>query len=89
MDQNRGPDLVVLIVVLTVISTIVVSLRLYTRLVVQRGIGWDDGAMGAGMVKITSIMRSPNVADHAVLGLCHHICSLKYYGCQVRIWSTL
>lgn len=51
MNENRGPHLEVLIVVLTVISAIVVMLRLYTRLFVQRGTGWDDAMMVVGMVR--------------------------------------
>ncbi|MCJ1262134.1 hypothetical protein MMC22_002004 [Lobaria immixta] len=45
MDQNRGPSVVALLIVLTVISTIIVMLRIYSRLFVRRGLGWDDGMM--------------------------------------------
>lgn len=60
-DQNRGPGEVALIVVLTVISTIIVMLRVCSKLFVLRGMGWDDAMMVVAVVRITSTMRFLNV----------------------------
>lgn len=49
-DRNRGPGEVALIVVLTVISTLIVMLRVYSKLFVLRGIGWDDATMAVAVV---------------------------------------
>lgn len=51
-DQNRGPGEVALIVVLTVISTMIVVLRVYSKLFVLRGMGWDDGMMVVAVVRM-------------------------------------
>lgn len=60
-DQNRGPGEVALIVVLTVISTIIVMLRVCSKLFVLRGMGWDDAMMVVAVVRITPMMRFGNV----------------------------
>lgn len=52
LDQNRGPGEVALIVVLTVVSTIIVTLRVCSKLFVLRGMGWDDGMMVVAVVRI-------------------------------------
>lgn len=57
MDQNRGPSVVALLIVLTVISTIIVMLRIYSRLFVRRGLGWDDGMMLVAVVRTVSSMH--------------------------------
>lgn len=49
-DENRGPGEVALIVVLTVISTIVVMLRVYSKLFVIRTMGWDDRMMVVAVI---------------------------------------
>ena len=57
MDQNRGPSVVALLVVLMVISAITVMLRIYSRLFVRRGLGWDDGMMVVAVVRTFSSMH--------------------------------
>lgn len=56
VDHNRGPGEVALIAVLTAISTIIVTLRLYSKLFVLRGMSWDDGMMIAAMVRTNYTM---------------------------------
>lgn len=59
VDENRGPGEVALIVVLTVISTIIVILRVYSKLFVIRGMGWDDGMIVVAVVRtVSSILFS-------------------------------
>lgn len=60
-DENRGSGEVALIVVLTVISTIVVMLRVYSKLFIIRAMGWDDGMMVVAVVRTTSTLRFLNV----------------------------
>lgn len=60
-DENRGPGEVALIVVLTVISTIVVMLRVYSKLFVIRTMGWDDRMMVVAVVRPISTIRFLNV----------------------------
>ena len=61
VNQNRGPGEVALIVVLTVISTVIVMLRVYSKLFVLRGLGWDDGMMVVAAVRTASTMRYLNL----------------------------
>lgn len=60
-DENRGPGVVALIVVMTVISTIVVMLRVYSKIFLIRGMGWDDAMMVVGVVRTTATMHFLNV----------------------------
>ena len=61
-DENRGPSESALIVVLTAVSTVIVILRLYSRLFVLRTMGWDDGMMVVAVVRTASTMRSQQVS---------------------------
>lgn len=61
VDQNRGLGEVALIVVFTVISTVIVMLRVCSKLFVLRGLGWDDGMMVVAAVRIASTMRYLNL----------------------------
>lgn len=54
MDENRGPGVLALIVVMTVISTIIVMLRVYSKIFVIRSMGWDDGMMIVAVVRTAS-----------------------------------
>lgn len=54
MDEDRGPDVVALVVVLTALSTIIVVLRLSSKLFILRNMGWDDGMM------VVAVVRSEN-----------------------------
>ena len=60
-DKNRGPGDVALAVVLTVISTIVIMLRVYSKLFVIRTMGWDDGMMVVAVVRTTSTILFLNI----------------------------
>lgn len=51
MDQDRGPDVVALVVVLTALSTTIVILRLSSKLFILRNLGWDDGMMVVAVVR--------------------------------------
>ena len=61
IDENRGPHEVVLIVVLTIISTIFVMLRVYSKIFVVRSMGWDDGMMIVAVVRAASAMDYLNM----------------------------
>ena len=60
-DENRGPGVVALIVVMTVISTIIVMLRVYSKIFLIRGMGWDDAMMVVGVVRTTATMHLLNL----------------------------
>lgn len=60
-DENRGPGEVRLIAAFTAISTVIVMLRVYSKIFVRRGMGWDDGTMVVAVVRIAPTMRSRNV----------------------------
>ncbi|MCJ1429257.1 hypothetical protein MMC29_007170, partial [Sticta canariensis] len=61
-DQNRGPGEVALIVVLIVISTVIVMLRVYSKLFVLRGLGWDDGMMVVAAI-FSIVYEAANVVN--------------------------
>ncbi|MCJ1269879.1 hypothetical protein MMC22_009772 [Lobaria immixta] len=62
VDENRGPGEVALIVVLTVISAIIVILRVYSKLFVIRGIGWDDGMMVVAVI-FSFVYEAANIVN--------------------------
>jgi hypothetical protein len=44
-DHNKGPELLHTIWILSTVSTIVVALRIYTKIRKTRRLYWDDGLM--------------------------------------------
>ena len=44
-DQNRGPVVIAVLSLFFGLSTIIVFLRMTTRLYITRNFGWDDATM--------------------------------------------
>ncbi|MCJ1270375.1 hypothetical protein MMC22_010272, partial [Lobaria immixta] len=62
MDQDRGPDVVALVVVLTALSTTIVTLRLSSKFFILRNLGWDDGMMVVAVI-FSIIFTAANITD--------------------------
>ncbi|KAK7942993.1 uncharacterized protein PG986_012106 [Apiospora aurea] len=70
-DNNRGPAINAIAWVGTIISTVFVALRLYSRIFVTRSFGWDDTVIVVAVILnlITNVFVSVAVAS----GLGRHI----------------
>jgi hypothetical protein len=49
-DYNRGDALNGIVWSLTIISVVLFSMRLYTRSIITRNLGYEDGIMGLALV---------------------------------------
>jgi hypothetical protein len=56
--RGKGPTMVWAMWMLWVITVIFLGLRVYTRLVIVRSVGWDDYLLSIGSVGQTSIPLS-------------------------------
>lgn len=52
MVAAEGKDTLVTCIIVTVVACIVVALRLYSRLVLVGGVGWDDLIITSSLVRI-------------------------------------
>jgi hypothetical protein len=48
--DTRGPALIIINAIFLALCTLFVCLRLYTRIVIQRTLGWDDATLVVGYV---------------------------------------
>jgi hypothetical protein len=53
-DYNRGDALNGIVWSLTIISVVLFSMRLYTRSIITRNLGYEDGIMGLALVSIAT-----------------------------------
>jgi hypothetical protein len=67
--QTRGPALVIINAILLFFVTLVVVLRIYTRTIIKRSVGYDDYSMVIGYVFTVGLVAIVVLANH------------KYYWC--------
>ena len=64
INPPRDSAPLILTIVFLTLSLIFVSMRLFTRLILLRGFGWDDGTLSSSLVLKKSLMV---VQQHAYL----------------------
>ena len=60
-DHNLGPLILGIAWASTALAAIVVALRLITRGVISRNLGWDDHTIAIGQVGLTVLLEDPRV----------------------------
>ena len=63
IDPPRDSAPLILTIVFLTLSLVFVSMRLFTRIVLLRGFGWDDGALYSSSVLLKSLIGFSNVLD--------------------------
>ena len=61
--QTRGPALIIINAVLLFFVTVVVALRVYTRTVIKRSMGWDDYSIIIGFLFTAGLVASVILAN--------------------------